>query len=80
MTPARADGAAPLSPRPEHDAASFALSLGAVCHAYGVGLSIAELLVVNVGASLLAGFIPVPGGVGSRRSHTHCRTGRIRRR
>jgi uncharacterized membrane protein YbhN (UPF0104 family) len=43
----------------------FALSLGAVCHAYGVGLSFAELLVVNVGASVLAGFIPVPGGVGA---------------
>jgi uncharacterized membrane protein YbhN (UPF0104 family)/tRNA A-37 threonylcarbamoyl transferase component Bud32 len=44
---------------------TFAVSLGAVCHAYGVGLSLAELLVVNVGASLLAGFIPVPGGVGA---------------
>jgi glycosyltransferase 2 family protein len=44
---------------------TFALSLGAVCHAYGVGLSLAELLVVNVGASLLAGLIPVPGGVGA---------------
>ena len=44
---------------------TFALSLGAVCHAYGVGLSIAELLVINVGASVLAGFIPVPGGVGA---------------
>jgi uncharacterized membrane protein YbhN (UPF0104 family)/tRNA A-37 threonylcarbamoyl transferase component Bud32 len=43
----------------------FALSLGAVCHAYGVGLSIAELLVINVGASVLAGLIPVPGGVGA---------------
>jgi uncharacterized membrane protein YbhN (UPF0104 family)/tRNA A-37 threonylcarbamoyl transferase component Bud32 len=43
----------------------FALSLGAVCHAYGVGLSLAELLVLNVGASLLAGLIPVPGGVGA---------------
>ena len=44
---------------------TFALSLGAVCHAYGVGLSIAELLAINVGASVLAGFIPVPGGVGA---------------
>ena len=44
---------------------TFALSLGAVCHAYGVGLSLAELLVVNVGASVLAGLIPVPGGVGA---------------
>jgi uncharacterized membrane protein YbhN (UPF0104 family) len=44
---------------------TFALSLGAVCHAYGVGLSIADLIVINVGASLLAGLIPVPGGVGA---------------
>jgi uncharacterized membrane protein YbhN (UPF0104 family)/tRNA A-37 threonylcarbamoyl transferase component Bud32 len=44
---------------------TFALSLGAVCHAYGISLSLAELLVVNVGASVLAGFIPVPGGVGA---------------
>jgi glycosyltransferase 2 family protein len=44
---------------------TFALSLGAVCHAYGVGLSVAELIVINVGASLLAGLIPVPGGVGA---------------
>lgn len=44
---------------------TFTLSLGAVCHAYGVGLSFAELLVINVGASALAGLIPVPGGVGA---------------
>jgi uncharacterized membrane protein YbhN (UPF0104 family) len=44
---------------------TFALSLGAICHAYGVGLSVAELIVINVGASLLAGLIPVPGGVGA---------------
>jgi uncharacterized protein (TIRG00374 family) len=30
-----------------------------------VGLNLATLLVVNVGASLLAGLIPVPGGVGA---------------
>ncbi|WP_167880473.1 lysylphosphatidylglycerol synthase domain-containing protein [Nocardioides guangzhouensis] len=44
---------------------TFALCLGAVCHAYGVGLSIAELLAINVAASVLAAFIPVPGGVGA---------------
>jgi uncharacterized membrane protein YbhN (UPF0104 family) len=44
---------------------TFALGLGAVCHAYDVGLSLAELLAINVGASVLAGFIPVPGGVGA---------------
>ncbi|MCI4066317.1 lysylphosphatidylglycerol synthase domain-containing protein [Micromonospora sp. R77] len=43
---------------------TFALGLGAVCHAYGVGLTIAELLVINIGASVLAGLIPAPGGVG----------------
>jgi uncharacterized membrane protein YbhN (UPF0104 family)/tRNA A-37 threonylcarbamoyl transferase component Bud32 len=44
---------------------TFALGLGAVCHAYGVGLTVAQLLVVNVGASVLAGLIPAPGGVGA---------------
>jgi glycosyltransferase 2 family protein len=43
----------------------FALTLGAVCHAYGVELSLVQLLVVNMGASALAGLIPVPGGVGA---------------
>jgi uncharacterized membrane protein YbhN (UPF0104 family) len=44
---------------------TFALGLGAACHAYGVGLTIAELLVINIGASVLAGLIPAPGGVGA---------------
>jgi uncharacterized membrane protein YbhN (UPF0104 family)/tRNA A-37 threonylcarbamoyl transferase component Bud32 len=44
---------------------TFALTLGAVCHAYGIGLSLAQLLVLNVGASVLAGLIPAPGGVGA---------------
>ena len=43
----------------------FAITLGAVCQAYGVGLTLAQLLVVNVGASVLAGLIPAPGGVGA---------------
>jgi glycosyltransferase 2 family protein len=43
----------------------FALTLGAVCHAYGVDLSLLELLVINMAASALAGLIPVPGGVGA---------------
>jgi uncharacterized membrane protein YbhN (UPF0104 family)/tRNA A-37 threonylcarbamoyl transferase component Bud32 len=43
----------------------FALTLGATCHAYGVGLSLPQLLLANVGASVLAGLIPVPGGVGA---------------
>jgi uncharacterized membrane protein YbhN (UPF0104 family)/tRNA A-37 threonylcarbamoyl transferase component Bud32 len=43
----------------------FALTLGAVCHAYGVDLSLIQLLVINMTASALAGLIPVPGGVGA---------------
>jgi uncharacterized membrane protein YbhN (UPF0104 family)/tRNA A-37 threonylcarbamoyl transferase component Bud32 len=43
----------------------FALTLGATCQAFGVGLSLPELLLVNIGASVLAGLIPVPGGVGA---------------
>jgi len=43
----------------------FALTLGAVCHAYGVDLSLPELLFVNTAASAFAGLVPVPGGVGA---------------
>jgi uncharacterized membrane protein YbhN (UPF0104 family)/tRNA A-37 threonylcarbamoyl transferase component Bud32 len=43
----------------------FALTLGAVCLAYGVDLTLVQLLVVNMTASALAGLIPVPGGVGA---------------
>ena len=43
----------------------FAMTLGAVCHAYGVDLLLIELLVINMAASALAGLIPVPGGVGA---------------
>jgi uncharacterized membrane protein YbhN (UPF0104 family)/tRNA A-37 threonylcarbamoyl transferase component Bud32 len=43
----------------------FALTLGAVCLGFGVHLSLAELLVVNLAASTLAGLIPAPGGVGA---------------
>src|SRR5262249_43845303 len=43
----------------------FALTLGATWHAFGVGLSLPELLLANIGASVLAGLIPVPGGVGA---------------
>lgn len=44
---------------------TFALTLGAVCHGYGVELTLAQLLFVNLVASALAGLIPVPGGVGA---------------
>jgi glycosyltransferase 2 family protein len=43
----------------------YALTLGAVCHAYGVSLGLATLLLVNVAASELASLAPVPGGVGA---------------
>jgi len=43
----------------------FALTLGAVCLGFGVHLSLAELLVINLAASTLAGLIPAPGGVGA---------------
>jgi uncharacterized membrane protein YbhN (UPF0104 family) len=43
----------------------FALTLGAVCRAYGVDLSLAELLLVNTAASAFAGLIPTPGGIGA---------------
>ena len=43
----------------------YALALGATCHAYGVHLSLAQLILVNTGASVLSGFIPVPGGIGA---------------
>jgi uncharacterized membrane protein YbhN (UPF0104 family)/tRNA A-37 threonylcarbamoyl transferase component Bud32 len=43
----------------------FALTLGASASAYGVHLSLAQLLLVNVGVTLLAGLIPVPGGIGA---------------
>jgi uncharacterized membrane protein YbhN (UPF0104 family) len=44
---------------------TFALTLGAVCLGFGVDLTLAELLIINVGASVLAGLIPAPGGVGA---------------
>jgi len=43
----------------------FALTLGASASAYGVHLSLAQLLLVNVGVTMLAGLIPVPGGIGA---------------
>jgi uncharacterized membrane protein YbhN (UPF0104 family)/tRNA A-37 threonylcarbamoyl transferase component Bud32 len=43
----------------------FALVLGAACRAYGVDLSLAELVFVNTAAGVLAGLIPVPGGIGT---------------
>jgi uncharacterized membrane protein YbhN (UPF0104 family) len=42
----------------------FALTLGAACQAYGVELNLAELLAVNMGATVFAAVVPVPGGIG----------------
>jgi uncharacterized membrane protein YbhN (UPF0104 family)/tRNA A-37 threonylcarbamoyl transferase component Bud32 len=43
----------------------YALALGATCLAYGIHLNIAQLVFINVGASMLSGLIPVPGGIGA---------------
>jgi uncharacterized protein (TIRG00374 family) len=43
----------------------YALTLGAACLAYGVDLTLAQLLLVNTAASAFSGLIPVPGGVGA---------------
>jgi uncharacterized membrane protein YbhN (UPF0104 family)/tRNA A-37 threonylcarbamoyl transferase component Bud32 len=43
----------------------FALTLGAASLAYGVDLTLAQLLLVNTAATTLSSLIPVPGGVGA---------------
>jgi uncharacterized membrane protein YbhN (UPF0104 family)/tRNA A-37 threonylcarbamoyl transferase component Bud32 len=43
----------------------YVLALGATCLAYGVHLNLAELIFVNMAASVLSGLIPVPGGIGA---------------
>ena len=42
----------------------FASSLGAMAWAFGFPLSLTELLFINLTVSLLAGFLPIPGGIG----------------
>jgi undecaprenyl-diphosphatase len=42
----------------------FAMTLGACLHAYGGDLSLATLIVVNIGASTLSSVVPTPGGMG----------------
>jgi uncharacterized membrane protein YbhN (UPF0104 family)/tRNA A-37 threonylcarbamoyl transferase component Bud32 len=42
----------------------WALCLAASAHAYGADLGLAQALVVNMFASVLASVIPVPGGIG----------------
>jgi uncharacterized membrane protein YbhN (UPF0104 family)/tRNA A-37 threonylcarbamoyl transferase component Bud32 len=43
----------------------YALALGATCLAYGIDLSLAELVFINTAASVLSSLIPVPGGIGA---------------
>ena len=42
----------------------FAIALGLFARAFGAHVALNELLVINIGVSLLASFIPVPGGIG----------------
>ena len=42
----------------------FAVALGVCARGFGYDLPLAELLVINISVSLLASFIPVPGGIG----------------
>jgi len=42
----------------------FAIALGLFARSFGAHLDLAELLVINISVSLLASFIPVPGGIG----------------
>jgi uncharacterized membrane protein YbhN (UPF0104 family) len=43
----------------------YALTLGAVCLAFGVNLTFAQLVLVNTAASAFSSLIPSPGGVGT---------------
>jgi len=42
----------------------FATALGLFARAFGTHVDLNELLVINISVSLLASFIPVPGGIG----------------
>jgi uncharacterized protein (TIRG00374 family) len=42
----------------------FALGIWASLHAFGYSLGIVQLLFVNAAVSLVAGLLPVPGGIG----------------
>jgi uncharacterized membrane protein YbhN (UPF0104 family)/tRNA A-37 threonylcarbamoyl transferase component Bud32 len=42
----------------------FALSLGAFARMLGYSVPLGELLLINVSVSLLAGLMPIPGGIG----------------
>lgn len=42
----------------------FAVALGVFANAFGYDISLADLLLINISVSLLATFVPVPGGIG----------------
>jgi len=42
----------------------FAIALGVFANAFGYDVSLANLLLINISVSLLATFVPVPGGIG----------------
>jgi uncharacterized membrane protein YbhN (UPF0104 family) len=42
----------------------FAVALGVFANAFGYDVSLANLLLINISVSLLATFVPVPGGIG----------------
>jgi uncharacterized membrane protein YbhN (UPF0104 family) len=42
----------------------FALALGLFARSFGAHVDLTQLLVINISVSLLASFIPVPGGIG----------------
>ncbi|MGY6500263.1 MAG: lysylphosphatidylglycerol synthase transmembrane domain-containing protein [Acidimicrobiales bacterium] len=42
----------------------FALALGTFARAFGASIGLAELLLIVIAVSLLAGLVPVPGGIG----------------
>ena len=42
----------------------FAIALGVFAEAFGYDVGLANLLLINISVSLLASFVPVPGGIG----------------
>jgi uncharacterized membrane protein YbhN (UPF0104 family) len=42
----------------------YAITLGCSVKAFGADASLADLLLVNTGTTLLAGLVPIPGGIG----------------
>ncbi len=42
----------------------YAVSLGCFAQGFGIGLSLVDLIAINTASSILASFIPSPGGIG----------------